>query len=178
LVFYHPQDSVELRMQQEQQIRELFSGLVELGRDLLLEVICTGRGLPVDDDTTLRVMKRFYNLGVRPAWWKLEPQSPTAWAKIGELIQARDPWCNGVVLLGLDAPEELLQRAFEAAAGAQICRGFAVGRSIFGAAARAWFQGTMSDEAAIADIAQRYERLIDAWMHYRALPTAAATRAR
>jgi 5-dehydro-2-deoxygluconokinase len=178
LVFYHPEDSLALRMQQEQQVRELYAGLVELGRDLLLEVICTSQGSPVADDTTLRVMKRFYNLGVCPAWWKLEPQSESAWSEIGELIQARDPWCNGVLLLGLDAPEESLQRAFEAAANAPVCRGFAVGRSIFGAAARAWFQGAMSDEAAIADIGARYERLIDAWMQYRVSPAAAAAQTR
>ena len=46
-------------------------------------------------------------------------------------------------------------------------RGFAVGRSIFNTAARAWFNGTLSDEAAIEDIAERYRRLIVSWREAR-----------
>jgi 5-dehydro-2-deoxygluconokinase len=121
------------------------------------------------------VLRRFYNLGVRPAWWKLEPQSPASWRTIAQVIGERDPWCNGVLLLGLDAPEEVLQRAFENAVGVELCRGFAVGRSIFNPAARDWFAGAMNDENAIADIAARYERLIDLWRRLRARETGSAT---
>jgi 5-dehydro-2-deoxygluconokinase len=168
LVFYHPDDPIELRLAQERQIRELADAANTLDRDLLLEIISTGRGLAVDEHTTTRALTRIYNLGVRPAWWKLEPQSKPAWRRIGHLIEERDPWCNGVLLLGLDAPEAALRQAFEAAADAPICRGFAVGRSIFNPAARAWFAGSMSDEDAIADIAERYERLIESWQTARA----------
>ena len=163
LVFYHPDDLTELRLTQEQRIRELHGAACALERDLLLEIISGGLGLPIDDDTTARALKRIYHLGVRPAWWKLAPQSDASWRSIGKVIEEHDPWCNGVLLLGLDAPEDVLLRAFESAARAPICRGFAVGRSIFYPAARAWFGGHMSDESAIADIAMRYERLIDGW---------------
>jgi 5-dehydro-2-deoxygluconokinase len=167
LVFYHPDDPPELRLAQERRVRELYGATQALDRDLLLEIICSGRGLPVDDATTVRVLKRFYNLGVRPAWWKLEPQSGASWRSLAEVIGERDPWCNGVLMLGLDASEEVLNRAFEAAAGAPICRGFAVGRSIFNPAARAWFAGRMGDDDAVADIAARYERLIASWRAFR-----------
>lgn len=175
LVFYHPDDPIELRLAQERQVRELYQGAQVLERDLLLEIICSSRGLPVDDETTSRVLKRFYNLGVRPAWWKLEPQSPASWRTITQVIGERDPWCNGVLLLGLDAPEEVLQRAFESAAGVELCRGFAVGRSIFNPAARDWFAGAMNDEEAIVDIAVRYERLIALWRQLRAREADGAT---
>jgi 5-dehydro-2-deoxygluconokinase len=174
LVFYHPEDPVELRLAQERQVRELHGAALALERDLLLEIICSGRGLPVDDETTVRVLKRFYNLGVRPAWWKLEPQSSASWRNLTAVIGERDPWCNGVLMLGLDAPEDALQRAFEAAAGSPICRGFAVGRSIFNPAARSWFAGRMSDEDAVADIAARYERLIASWRAVRGRRASAA----
>lgn len=175
LVFYHPDDPIELRLAQEQQVRELNQGLQTLERDLLLEIICSSRGLPVDDTTTARVLQRFYNLGVRPAWWKLEPQSPASWRNLSEVIRERDPWCNGVLLLGLDAPEETLQLAFEDAADVELCRGFAVGRSIFNPAARNWFAGAMNDADAIADIAARYERLIILWRQLRARETSGAS---
>ncbi len=125
LAFYHPDDPVELRLAQERRIRELYLGTRRLDRDLLLEIICSIGERSVDDMTVARAIKRLYNLGVRPAWWKLEPQSPQAWRNISAVIAERDPWCNGILLLGLDAPEDLLQRAFEDVAGIGMCRGFA-----------------------------------------------------
>jgi 5-dehydro-2-deoxygluconokinase len=168
LVFFHPDDPVELRLAQERQIRTLNDAARALDRELLLEIICTGRGLPVDETTTARALTRIYNLGVRPAWWKLETQSRGAWSRIEDVIARRDPHCNGVLLLGLDASEDALRISFEAAAATSICRGFAVGRSIFNPAARAWFAGSMSDKDVIDDIAARYERLIDSWRALRA----------
>lgn len=166
LVFYHPDDPTELRLAQERRLSELHMNARTLGRDLLLEIISTS-GLPVDDRTVARSIQRFYNIGVRPAWWKLQPQTPASWRAIADLIAERDPWCNGILMLGLDAPEETLRRAFEDVAGVPLCRGFAVGRSIFNTAARAWFNGGLSDEAAITDIAERYRRLIVSWREAR-----------
>lgn len=165
LVFYHPDDPIELRYEQEHAVRELYDAALTLDRDLMLEVISPNRGK--DEDITIRVLKRFYNIGIRPAWWKLETQSAAAWRAIGELIEERDPWCNGALLLGLDAPEDALQTSFANAAQTPTCRGFAVGRSIFGAAANGWLRGSMNDEAAIVDMANRYKRLIDFWQVQR-----------
>ena len=166
LVFYHPDDPIELRYEQEHAVRELFDAALALDRDVMLEVISPRHG-KVEEDTTIRVLKRFYNIGIRPAWWKLEAQSAASWRAIGELIEERDPWCNGVLLLGLDAPEESLQTSFADAAKTPTCRGFAVGRSIFSAAANGWFRGVLDDEAAIGDMASRYRRLIEIWLTHR-----------
>jgi 5-dehydro-2-deoxygluconokinase len=166
LVFYHPDDPIELRLAQERRLCELHANARTLQRDLLMEIICSS-GQPVDDQTMTRAIERFYNLGIRPAWWKLQPQTPAAWHAIAEVIAERDPWCNGILMLGLDAPEETLRRAFEDVAGVDLCRGFAVGRSIFNTAARAWFNGTLSNEAATEDIAERYRRLIGSWREAR-----------
>jgi 5-dehydro-2-deoxygluconokinase len=167
LVFYHPDDPIELRLAQERRLCELHMNARTLGRDLLVEIICSNGGPPTDDQTLSRSIKRFYNLGVRPAWWKLQSQAPASWRAIAQVIAERDPWCNGILMLGLDAPEETLRRAFEDVAGIELCRGFAVGRSIFNSAARAWFNGNLSDEAAIEDIAERYRRLIASWREAR-----------
>jgi 5-dehydro-2-deoxygluconokinase len=166
LVFYHPDDPIELRYEQEHAVRELFDAAQALDRDVMLEIISPRHG-KVEEDTTIRVLKRFYNIGIRPAWWKLEAQSAASWRAIGELIEERDPWCNGALLLGLDAPEESLQASFADAAQTPTCRGFAVGRSIFSAAANGWLRGVMNDEAAIADMASRYRRLIEFWLTHR-----------
>ena len=50
-----------------------------------------------------RALKRLYNLGIYPEWWKLEPMSPAQWQAVDALIAERDPHCRGVVLLGLNA---------------------------------------------------------------------------
>ena len=57
------------------------------------------------------------------------------------MIAANDPWCRGVVLLGLEAPEDELEAAFAATAEAPIVKGFAVGRTIFADAAEHWLAG-------------------------------------
>jgi 5-dehydro-2-deoxygluconokinase len=67
------------------------------------------------------------------------------------------------LLLGLDAPEDLLRQSFEVAAPFAVCKGFAVGRSIFGTAARAWFAGDMDDNMVIELIAGNYARMIAFW---------------
>ncbi len=89
--------------------------------------------------------------------------SPAAWAMVDDVITARDPFCRGIVLLGLEAPEEALRRGFAAARTAKSVKGFAVGRTIFADAARAWLAGTMSDEAATADMARRFASLTEIW---------------
>jgi 5-dehydro-2-deoxygluconokinase len=72
-----------------------------------------------------------------------------------------------VVLLGLEAPQDELEAAFAATAEAPVVKGFAVGRTIFVDAAEKWFAGRISDEAAVADMAERFERLTEAWLAAR-----------
>ena len=90
-------------------------------------------------------------------------RSPAAWSAIETVIQSNDPACRGIVILGLEAEEAVLAAAFEAAATCQMVKGFAVGRTIFNAAARAWLKGEMDDAAAVADMAARFGRLVSLW---------------
>ena len=82
-------------------------------------------------------------------------------------LHARAQGCRGVLLLGLDAPPEELQASFAATAGAPIVKGFAVGRTIFMSAAEGWLSGRLDDEAAIADMAARFEALTGLWLATR-----------
>ena len=172
LVNYHPADPVELRLAQEARLAELADAATMLERELLIEVICGGPGRAVDERTTATVLRRLYHLGLRPAWWKLEAQPAEAWGEIAEVIAASDPLCHGVLLLGLDASEERVAQSFDVAAGYPICRGFAIGRTIFGPPARDWLAGTIDDATAIARVAAGYARMIEQWRQRR--PAAAA----
>jgi 5-dehydro-2-deoxygluconokinase len=163
LAFWHPDDAPELKAEQGRTLRGLHDAARRLGRELLIEIIA-GRHGTVDAGTVARALGELYGLGIRPDWWKLEPQATAeAWDAIGDAIAANDPWCRGVVLLGLDAPEAELERGFRAAADARIVKGFAVGRTIFSDAARAWLVGRLSDEAAVEEMAERFGRLVRMW---------------
>ncbi|RWC23180.1 MAG: 5-dehydro-2-deoxygluconokinase [Mesorhizobium sp.] len=167
LCFYHPDDPAALKQEQQQKLRALFEAARKVGRELLVEIIAGKHG-KLDDTTIPRALEELYALGIKPDWWKLEPQaSAGAWAKIEAVILKHDPWCRGVVLLGLEAPQDELEAAFAATAKAPIVKGFAVGRTIFVHAAEQWLAGKMSDGEAIADMAQRFEQLTEAWLAAR-----------
>jgi 5-dehydro-2-deoxygluconokinase len=167
LVLYHPDDPAELRERQERQLVRLADAARKTRHELLVEVIPPA-DLPVDARTVARAIERFYDLGVRPDWWKLEPlDDPAAWQAIAAVIEKRDPWCRGVVLLGLSKPTETLLGAFETTAAAPIVKGFAVGRTIFHDAARAWLAGEIDDAAAVKALSERLAHLAAAWRRAR-----------
>ena len=66
-------------------------------------------------------------------------------------------------MLGLEAPMEVLAAGFAAAKASATVRGFAVGRTIFAEAFRAWVGGGMTDAAAVAEMAGRFRALCGAW---------------
>ncbi|MGF1683180.1 bifunctional 5-dehydro-2-deoxygluconokinase/5-dehydro-2-deoxyphosphogluconate aldolase [Photobacterium minamisatsumaniensis] len=162
LVFFHPDDHHALRLEQEKQVREVYQACCKTGHELLLEVI-----LPADmernDELYIRAMQRFYNLGVKPDWWKLPPMTSESWNTVDALIQERDNHCRGVVLLGLDAPEDELKAGFNAAAHNDVVKGFAVGRTIFGQPSRLWLANEIDDAGLIEQIKQNYHNLITLW---------------
>jgi len=168
LAFYHPDDEPDLRERQERQLVRLFAACRATRHELLVEIIAPA-GMASDATTVARALGRLYDLGVKPDWWKLEPMDdPAAWRNIEAAIAARDPWCRGVVLLGLSQPVERLLAAFEAVAEVRIVKGFAVGRTIFQDAARAWLAGEIDDAAAVRALAERFAALAKAWQALRA----------
>ena len=163
LVFYHPDDPVEHRLEQEAQVRALYQATQASGHELLLEIIPPKGVHPPSEDAVIRAMKRFYNLGIYPEWWKLPPMSAETWRDVDALLAERDPFCRGVVLLGLSATAKALAEGFRNASGAATCRGFAVGRTIFEEPSRAWLEGRIDDAALIEQVRRNYEELISAW---------------
>ncbi len=163
LCFFHPDDPAALRQEQIAKLRSAFDAARKVGRELLVEIIA-GKNGPLENDTVARALTEIYDAGIKPDWWKLEPQNNVAaLAQTDAVIEARDPLCRGVVLLGLDAPQDQLEAAFKAAKSARTVKGFAVGRTIFADAARAWLDGKIGDEEAVADMAKRFGALVEIW---------------
>jgi 5-dehydro-2-deoxygluconokinase len=168
LVCYHPQDDEPLRAVQLAALAQLQAASIGTGHEFLIEVI-PPRDMNCGETTLADALTQIYQAGVRPDWWKLPPaDSDIEWAHIERTIAQHDPHCRGVLVLGMEASEEDLDRSFRLAAPHAVCRGFAVGRSIFAGAAAGWFAGSMADEQVVADIAARYSRLITSWDEARA----------
>jgi 5-dehydro-2-deoxygluconokinase len=168
LVQYHPDDEPLLRLEQEAQIKGLYEAAQISGHELLLEIIPPKDHPSTYPDVMLRSLKRLYNLGIYPAWWKIEAQTAQVWEQLDALIQERDPYCRGVVLLGLNAPAQNLAEGFKQASKSTTCRGFAVGRTIFNEPSRAWLEGEIDDAGLIARVQANFCFLIESWRDARA----------
>lgn len=163
LVFCHPDDDAETRAKQEDVVKRVWAASRRNGLEFLLEVI-PSKVAPIDDGTTPRLIQQFYDAGVFPDWWKLEPfRTEAAWSNAVAAIERNDPRTRGIVVLGLDAPEDELAASFALAAKQPLVKGFAVGRTIFGDAARAWMKGEMNDNDAVTQMAGRFARLCHVW---------------
>jgi len=174
LCFYHPDDPPEMRAEQEATVTRLFHACRRNRLEMLLEIIPSKVG-PVDDDTSARAIRRFYDIGIFPDWWKLEPfASAGAWRNACAAIRDNDPHVRGVVVLGLDASEAELAASLELAAAQDLVKGFAVGRTIFADAARGWLKGELSDQDAVEMMAGRYARLCAIWDEARSKQEIAA----
>ena len=163
LCFFHPDDSQDLRNEQIAKLRSAFDAARKVGRELLVEIIAGKHG-ELRDDTVAQALTEIYDAGIKPDWWKLEPQASVgAWSAIDKVIAERDPYCRGVILLGLDAPIAALEAGFSAAKTAWSVKGFAVGRTIFSDVARGWLDKKWSDDEAVAEMAKRFGALVEIW---------------
>jgi 5-dehydro-2-deoxygluconokinase len=163
LCYAHPDDDEAMRGRQEDVILRLFAAARRNNLEFLLEII-PSKVAAVDDATVAALIQRFYDIGVHPDWWKLEPMtSERSWAATCDTIARNDPYCRGIVVLGLDASPDELRESFATAARFDLVRGFAVGRTIFKDAARDWLAGTISDEEAVGDMAGKFRALCEVW---------------
>ena len=164
LVHYHPDDAEVLRLEQEAQVQELWEATRESGNELLLEII-----LPKDlikpgeeDSAVLRAVERFYNLGIKPEWWKLAPMQESGWAALQKMLVERDPYCRGAVILGLNKPLQYLADSFADATN-PVVKGFMVGRTLWADASMRWFKSELNDQGFIDEVATNYAVLVKAW---------------
>lgn len=167
LVFYHPHDPAELRQRQDELLLDVWHACNQSGHELLLEVILPADATDRCESYYPQMLEHFYRLGIQPDWWKLPPLASETWDRVSELIVREDPWCRGVLLLGLDAAPEALRAGFQEAARHPVIKGFAVGRTIFGQPSRRWMEGELSDQQLVDEVKNNYLRLIGYWREAR-----------
>jgi len=164
LVFYHPEDSQALRDEQDLTLLEVWQATRASGHELLLEVIPPRDMLVVHDagEAVLETIRHFYSIGLKPEWWKLGVMSRANWKQLDRLIRQQDPYCRGVVILGLNQPIEQLIKGFDDAQ-VSVVKGFMVGRSVWSAPASAWLSDSISDEEFCRQVRTNFESLIRGW---------------
>ena len=162
-LYMHPEDDAEMQEIQEGRVLQLHDACLVNDRRLLLEVQASPE-TTYDGDSVARLLERFYEIGVRPEWWKIPPNpDPAVWARIGDVVREHDPYCAGLLVLGQALEEEKLVESFAAAASEPLCRGFAIGRSIYGEPGRRWLAGETDDEELVHSVAERYGRMNALW---------------
>lgn len=167
LVFLNP-DALDSEQEQLARLLQLQAAAAETGHALMLEVIPRVPDKPMDPTRLPAVLEWLYAHSVCPDWWKLPPMpTAAAWTALEAVVDARDPDCCGILLLGLEAPESVLAESFRVAASARLVRGFAVGRTVFAAPAAEWLEGKIDDDALVARVSEAFTRLAKAWRDAR-----------
>src|ERR687893_1043307 len=162
-LYMHPDDDEGTRGIQERRVLQLQDACVKNDRRLLLEVQASP-GTHYDENSMVELLERFYEIGVRPDWWKVPPNAePEVWQRIGDVVREHDPYCAGVLVLGQALEEAKLGEFFAVAASEPRCNGFAIGRSIYGGQARRWLSGEIDDEELTSSVAEGYRRMGDLW---------------
>lgn len=162
-LYMHPEDDAETKELQEQRVVQLFDACIQNDRRLLLEIQAPS-DTSYDETSLATLLDRFYEIGVRPDWWKLPPSLDSGiWKRIGDVLREHDPYCAGLLVLGQGLEGEQLAKSFAAAYSEPFCKGFAVGRSIYREVARRWLSNEIDDEQFVATVAENYEQMISLW---------------
>jgi 5-dehydro-2-deoxygluconokinase len=113
---------------------------------------------------TLESIDEIQQAGIEPDIWKIEGLDRAASCALLAGLVRRDGR-DGVVavVLGRGADDAAVDHWLREGAGVDGYAGFAIGRSIFRAAIEGIRDGTMSRDAAVADVAANYRRFIDVY---------------
>ena len=168
LVFYHPDDAAALRAEQDEWLQQVWEATRASGHELLLEVIPPKDMLAPGDtgEAVLRAIRHFYDIGLKPEWWKVGTMAARHWDELDALVRERDQYCRGAVILGLSQPVEQLIAGF-AEARAPIVKGFMIGRTVWAGPSLAWLKGEIDDAGLQAQVAANFRRLIAGWRDSR-----------
>ena len=88
--------------------------------------------------------------------------SAAGWGALASLVAARDPYCRGAVILGLNQPLTALAASFAQAVN-PVVKGFMVGRSLWADPSMRWLANQIDDDALVREVADNFGLLVDAW---------------
>jgi myo-inositol catabolism protein IolC len=179
LVRYNPDGDRELNDRQIEKLRRLSEWLHEHRRKYLFELLVPAEPSQLsrfegDEDRydselrpelMMEAILQLQNGGVEPDIWKIEGIADReACREIAQLVRREGRDRVSCVVLGRGASDEKVDQWLRAGAGLDGYIGFAIGRSIFGEAVKAYAHGDDFDrDAAVESIASKYRRFIDVY---------------
>jgi myo-inositol catabolism protein IolC len=178
LVRYNPEGDRELNATQLVRLERLSAWLHERDRKLLFELLVPA--LPeqleavggdadrydrdVRPELVLQAIRDCHERGVEPDVWKIEGlDRGEDCREVADL--ARSAGRDGVVcvVLGRGADREAVERWLRTGAGVPGFVGFAIGRTIWFDALKAWLEGDLDREEAAGRIAESYLRMVEVY---------------
>ena len=181
LIRYNPGGDTAMNARQRGRLRQLSDWLDGRPERLMLELLVPPEPAQLaavaDDQSrfdretraalTVTAIDQIAGDGLRPALWKIEgPESLQDAARIAEAVRSANPGA-GCLVLGRGADAAAVRRWLAIAAATDGFTGFAVGRTIWWDALRA-FTGDGKADAAVRAVAARY---LDLVRYYRAAVT-------
>jgi myo-inositol catabolism protein IolC len=178
LIRYNPAGDTAMNARQRGRLRELSDWLEGRPEQLMLELLVPPEPAQLaavaDDQSrfdretraglTAAAIDQIAGDGLRPALWKIEgPESREDAARIAEAVRSADPDA-GCLVLGRGADGAAVRRWLAIAAATDGFTGFAVGRTIWWDALRA-FTADGNGDAAVYAVTARY---LDLVRYYRA----------
>ena len=173
LVRYNPEGDADLNRRQCERLRRLSDYLATRGRAFLVELLVPAEPHQLtqaggDQDTydstmrpglMVRSIEDFHRCGIEPTTWKIEGLDSTTDCRHVADTSLRDGRSHvRCIVLGRNAPQVQVERWLRAAAAVPTFVGFAVGRSTFADALRAWRDGRATYEQAVQEVARWYGR--------------------
>jgi len=178
LVRYNPEGDRDMNGRQAARLKTLSDWLHERSRKLLFELLVpaepaqlgevAGDGDRFDRELRPKLMLQsigeLRDHGVEPDVWKIEGLDQAEHCRAAADL-ARADGRDGVacVVLGRGADASAVERWLRAAAGVQGYRGFAIGRTIWWDALKAYLDDSADRAAAVERISSTYRRMIDVW---------------
>jgi len=174
LVRYNPSGDASRNSRSRDRLRVLADYCADADRAFMLELLVPtleGDGVNTDleearrPELTCRAIMQLREVGLEPAWWKLEGQpNVQSFADVAVATGAPEPGSGTACLvLGRGADSEQLHTWIVDAARTPGFAGFAVGRSLWWDSLTGVLLGTESDEAAAHEICERYLALVDVY---------------
>jgi 5-dehydro-2-deoxygluconokinase len=174
VAYVHPDDAPVIWRDQIETLQGLAAACSLAERRYLVELQASA-GRSLSGKELPDIVSRLYDEGVGPEWWKLPPElDPEVWAALGDTIRRHDDTCRGMLILGQSMGLDRLEEAFQATTDEPLCRGFAIGRTIYLDAAKAWFAGEADDADVVATVAERYGSALGRWSSARQAAAAMA----
>lgn len=170
LVFHHPDDDEDLQAEQMRRLNRLYQLAHANHLELLLEILPPSPKITgmLSAEQMVSSIELVYDNEIFPDWWKIAaPATQEDWDLVSKTISKRDEHCRGILLLGAEKPLDELKQQFALAAKQPLCKGYAIGRSIFSAPARDWIAGKINDDEAIKQLSDNFTTIINSWEEAR-----------